>query len=209
MDVAIKVRDFESKILFFNGMYKLPVAPYPTTKFVIEHEAKRAPIVPVASLSGKAMRQPTGKDYLQRRLFDFKKILTDEIEEIEHIRQQLDCGFVVDKDGNITDVPYTELKFLTDMADWLTDLQVYQASEMAKYGIPVKESQNIVMSSNFSKLGADGKPIYDGNGKVQKGPMYWKPEPQLEAMLGQHIQENGPIPRRGEEDGIVWREPAR
>jgi predicted HAD superfamily Cof-like phosphohydrolase len=198
MDVNIKMRDFESKILFFNGMYKLPVAAYPSTQYVIEHEAKRAPI-----------EGANGKDYLLRRLSDFKKILSDEVEEVEHIVQQIKIGFVIDaKTGKITDVPYTEIKFLTDMADWLTDLQVYQASEMAKYGIPVKESQNIVMSSNFSKLGSDGKPIYDGNGKVQKGPMYWKPEPQLEAMLGQHIQENGPMATRGGEDGIVWREPA-
>lgn len=38
------------------------------------------------------------------------------------------------------------------------------------------------MQSNFSKLGADGKPIYDERGKVQKGQNYWKPEPKIKAL---------------------------
>ncbi len=40
------------------------------------------------------------------------------------------------------------------------------------------------MQSNFSKLGADGKPIYDERGKVMKGPGYWQPEPKIRALLG-------------------------
>ena len=39
------------------------------------------------------------------------------------------------------------------------------------------------MDSNESKLGADGNPIYDGNGKFLKGPNYWKPEPKIKALL--------------------------
>jgi hypothetical protein len=38
------------------------------------------------------------------------------------------------------------------------------------------------MQSNFSKLGADGKAIIS-EGKVQKGPGYWKPEPQIKELL--------------------------
>lgn len=44
---------------------------------------------------------------------------------------------------------------------------------------------DIIMASNFSKLGADGKPIYDDRGKVLKGPGYWKPEPKISAYLSQ------------------------
>ena len=43
----------------------------------------------------------------------------------------------------------------------------------------------IIRQSNFSKLGADGKPIYDERGKVQKGPGYWKPEPKISEMLAE------------------------
>jgi hypothetical protein len=178
--MELKLRDFESQILFFNGMYKLPIAPYPCTVKVIEHEASRAP-----------MEGANGKAYLIRRLHDLHKILTDEVNEVTDIIDKLKLGqhLVKNEDGTEHYVPYTEADFLTDMADWLVDLQVYEASEMAKFGLPLKESQKIVMSSNFSKLDANGQPIYDGNGKVQKGPMYWKPEPQLNAMIQEKIGE--------------------
>lgn len=39
------------------------------------------------------------------------------------------------------------------------------------------------MDSNESKLGADGNPIYDANGKFLKGPNYWKPELRIKALL--------------------------
>ena len=39
------------------------------------------------------------------------------------------------------------------------------------------------MDSNQSKLGADGKPIYDANGKFLKGPNYWKPEPRIRELI--------------------------
>ena len=42
---------------------------------------------------------------------------------------------------------------------------------------------DIIMASNFSKLGEDGKPIYDKHGKVLKGPGYWEPEPAIERYL--------------------------
>lgn len=42
---------------------------------------------------------------------------------------------------------------------------------------------DVIMDSNESKLGADGKPIYDENGKFLKGPNYWKPEPRIKTLL--------------------------
>lgn len=61
--------------------------------------------------------------------------------------------------------------------DALTDLQyvldgTYVALGFARF----KEAANIeVHFSNMSKLGADGKPIYDAGGKVVKGPNYTPP----------------------------------
>ncbi len=69
------------------------------------------------------------------------------------------------------------------LGDLLGDVQVYCASEMAKFGLPLDEVLAIIMQSNFSKLDADGKPIYDERGKVMKGPGYWKPEPKIQALL--------------------------
>lgn len=195
--MEIKLRDFESQILYFNGMYKLPVAPYPTSFQVIKNEkTKKAKAASITMAMGD-------KEAVIARVKAFHKTLCDEVNEALEIVRWLELGKkeVKDKEGNITGyVDYTELEFLTDMADWLGDNQVYCASEMAKFGIPQKETLRIIMSSNFSKLGPDGNPIYDEHGKVQKGPMYWKPEPQIKAMLQERINEA----TVKEDHGIVW-----
>ena len=104
------------------------------------------------------------------RLKAFKDILMEEVHEIDEIIGAQESG-------------KTELEVLTMLADLLGDVQVYCASEMAKFGLPLNEVLAIIMQSNFSKLGADGKPIYDERGKVMKGPSYWKPEPKIQALL--------------------------
>ncbi len=106
-----------------------------------------------------------------QRLRAFKSILAEELDEIDDIVAALEKG-----------VP--ELEALTMLADLLGDIQVYCASEMSKFGLPLDGVLGIIMQSNFSKLGADGNPIYDERGKVQKGPNYWKPEPKIQALLG-------------------------
>lgn len=75
---------------------------------------------------------------------------------------------------------------LTQIADVLADITVYCRSEALKYGIPLEEVLKIVMDSNESKLGADGEPIYDENGKFLKGPNYWRPEPKIRELLITH-----------------------
>jgi predicted HAD superfamily Cof-like phosphohydrolase len=44
------------------------------------------------------------------------------------------------------------------------------------FGVNLAPALWAVMQANKSKLGADGKPIYDENGKFLKGPNTWKPE---------------------------------
>lgn len=104
------------------------------------------------------------------RMTAFKDILMEEIHEIDDIIAAQNAG-------------EDPLKVLTMLADLLGDIQVYCASEMAKFGLPQDQILSIIMQSNFSKLGADGLPIYDERGKVMKGPGYWKPEPKIEALL--------------------------
>lgn len=174
-EFTVKLRDFESQILYFNGMYKLPTAPYPTMDKVALHQAE---------LLCKINLHPTYKGAIISRLNHFKKILSDELAEVDDIVEKLEAS------GPQETESYSELELLTDLADWLGDIQVYCASEMAKYGIPIKETLSIIMSSNFSKLDAQGNPIYDDTGKVLKGPFYWKPEPKIRAMLEQTIKEN-------------------
>lgn len=103
------------------------------------------------------------------RLRKFYDILLEELQEAGSLLHKL----------NDPTVQMTEAEVLAEVADWLGDIQVYCASEMLKYGMDNDLVLATIMSSNFSKLGADGKPIYREDGKVLKGPNYWKPEPQL------------------------------
>jgi predicted HAD superfamily Cof-like phosphohydrolase len=104
------------------------------------------------------------------RLTKFKATLLDEVHEIDQIVELSKNG------GASTDV-------LVAVADLLGDIIVYCRSEALKYGLPLEDVLDIIMDSNESKLGADGKPIYDANGKFLKGPNYWKPEPKIKALL--------------------------
>ena len=65
-----------------------------------------------------------------------------------------------------------------------TDRRTRRDYTRARRGIPLEDVLQIIMDSNASKLGADGKPIYDANGKFLKGPNYWKPEPKIRELLG-------------------------
>jgi len=94
----------------------------------------------------------------------------DEVHEIDEIVAQAEQGTA-------------SLDLAVAIADLLGDVIVYCRSEALKYGIPLEAVLQIIMDSNASKLGADGKPIYDANGKFLKGPNYWKPEPKIRALL--------------------------
>ena len=67
-------------------------------------------------------------------------------------------------------------KDIVEVADALTDILyvTYWASHV--FGIDLDQCFNEVQNSNMSKLGDDGKPIYNENGKVMKGPNYFKPD---------------------------------
>jgi len=85
----------------------------------------------------------------------------------------------------VTAIPAAVIPFgaLRLGADLLGDVIVYCRSEALKYGLPLEAVLDIIMDSNESKLGADGKPIYDANGKFLKGPGYWKPDPKIKSLL--------------------------
>lgn len=115
---------------------------------------------------------------LDLHLENFYEIIKNELDEVDAIREHLISGKQNDK-----------LAILTEMADWFGDLAIYALSEMRKFGIPIELVLGIIMASNMSKLGADGKPIYDERGKVMKGPNYWKPEPQIRRALEATIRQ--------------------
>ena len=67
-------------------------------------------------------------------------------------------------------------KDLLEVADALTDILYVTYGAGHAFGINLDACFNEVQNSNMSKLGKDGKPIYNELGKVMKGPNYFKPD---------------------------------
>ena len=66
-------------------------------------------------------------------------------------------------------------KDIKEVADALTDILYVTYGAGHSFGIDLDKCFNEVQSSNMSKLGPDGKPIFNEKGKVMKGPNYFKP----------------------------------
>jgi len=67
-------------------------------------------------------------------------------------------------------------KDLKEIADALTDILYVTYGAGYAYGINLDKCFKEVQRANMSKLGEDGKPIYNDQGKVMKGPNYTKPD---------------------------------
>ena len=67
-------------------------------------------------------------------------------------------------------------KDIKEIADALTDILYVTYGAGHAFGINLDKCFNEVQQSNMSKLGSDGKPIYNERGKVMKGPNYFKPD---------------------------------
>ena len=118
-----------------------------------------------------ACERPTLTHDVAERLVKFKATLMDEVHEIDEIVDAAKSGAAPED-------------LAVAIADLLGDIIVYCRSEALKYGLPLEDVLDVIMDSNESKLGADGKPIYDANGKFLKGPNYWRPEEKIKALLG-------------------------
>jgi len=114
-------------------------------------------------------------EQLIARLKQLHAILIDEVNEVTDIIYNVEAG-------------RPPVEILTELADWLGDLQVYCASEMCKFGIENQVILSIIMASNMSKLNDDGSVIMK-DGKVEKGPNYWKPEPMVRRYLEAAIRQ--------------------
>ena len=148
---------FGEDIKKFNSMYNMPCPDLPSL------EAVGDPLT---------------------RLSNFEVILRKEIDEINDNEFTGEPGVLklVSKAISVTEQEAI-LDALTALADWLGDIQIFAASELTKFGISNDVILSIIMQSNFSKMGEDGKPIFDDLGKLQKGPNYWKPEPKIKEHL--------------------------
>lgn len=69
-----------------------------------------------------------------------------------------------------------EKKSIKDVADALTDILYVTYGAGHAFGIDLDKCFTEVQNSNMSKLGKDGKPIYNEQGKVMKGPNFFEPD---------------------------------
>jgi len=120
------------------------------------------------------------------RLENFKKILLEEVHEVDEIIGSYKNAISEGKDLSHE----KKVEILTSISDWLGDLVVYSTSEARRFGVDMEKILHIIMESNFSKLGEDGKPIIDERGKIMKGPNYWKPEPKISEFLGNELKKD-------------------
>ena len=68
-----------------------------------------------------------------------------------------------------------EEKDLKEIADALTDILYVTYGAGCAYGVDLDKCFKEVQRANMSKLGKDGKPIFNEKGKVMKGPNYSEP----------------------------------
>ena len=67
-------------------------------------------------------------------------------------------------------------KDIKEVADALTDILYVAYGAGHAFGINLDKCFEEVQNSNLSKLNSNGKPIYNEQGKVLKGPNYFKPD---------------------------------
>ena len=87
---------------------------------------------------------------------------------------QLRLDLIKEELGELEEAMKT--KNLKEVADALTDILYVTYGAGYAYGIDLDQCFKEVQRANMSKLGEDGKPIYNDQGKVMKGPNYTKPD---------------------------------
>jgi hypothetical protein len=126
------------------------------------------------------------------RLTKFQKTLVDEVSEFDvadegklSIKNKLQAyKEMYETNSTPYEIESARQDCLTDIADWLSDVIVYCRSEAMKFGIPLEDTLDAVMGSNFTKLPSDGVPIYDSNGKFLKDlSNFIPPEPAIKTIL--------------------------
>ena len=111
--------------------------------------------------SVKKFMQTFGQEIKEKANFPDEKIISLRydliIEEVKELKEAI------------------EKKDIKEVADALTDILYVTYGAGHSFGINLDKCFEEVQSSNMSKLGTDGKPIYNEKGKVMKGPNYFKP----------------------------------
>ncbi|MDB9761030.1 nucleoside triphosphate pyrophosphohydrolase family protein [Pelagibacteraceae bacterium] len=112
--------------------------------------------------SVKQFMQTFSQEVKEKNEFPEEKIIQLRYELIKEELEELNQA-IKDKD-------------MKEIADALTDILYVTYGAGHAFGINLDDCFNEVQKSNMSKLGSDGKPIFNENGKVMKGPNYFKPD---------------------------------
>ena len=113
-------------------------------------------------LKVKKFMKTFGQEVLESPKFPNKKIIQLRINLIKEELNELEEA--VENDD------------LLEVADALTDILYVTYGAGHAFGIDLDKCFDEVQNSNMSKLDENGKPIYNENGKVMKGPNYFKPD---------------------------------
>jgi len=113
-------------------------------------------------LSVKKFMQTFSQEVKNKAEFPNEKIVQLRYDLIEEELEELNQA-IKDKD-------------IKEVADALTDILYVTYGAGHAFGIDLDKCFDEVQKSNMSKLSSDGKPIYNENGKVMKGPNYFKPD---------------------------------
>ena len=100
-------------------------------------------------------------------------------------QQDIQLRFDLLKEENEEYINAAKSGDMVEVADALGDLMYILFGTIMKHGMQHKivEVFEEIQRSNMSKLGEDGKPIYREDGKVLKGPNYFKPD--IKSILNQ------------------------
>ena len=112
--------------------------------------------------SVKKFMQTFGQEIKEKACFPSQKIISLRLELIKEELNELNEA--------------VEKKDIKEVADALTDILYVTYGAGHAFGIDLDKCFEEVQNSNMSKLGLDGKPIYNEMGKVMKGPNYFKPD---------------------------------
>jgi predicted HAD superfamily Cof-like phosphohydrolase len=110
----------------------------------------------------KFFMQTFGQEVKNKNEFPNEKIVQLRYELIKEELEELNQA-IKDKD-------------IKEVADALTDILYVTYGAGHAFGINLDKCFDEVQKSNMSKLDSNGKPIYNENGKVMKGPNYFKPD---------------------------------
>ena len=96
---------------------------------------------------------------------------------VELEKKIIELRFNLMKEENEEYIEAARNKDIIEVADALGDMLYILCGTIIEHGMSdiIEEVFDEIQKSNMSKLGADGKPIYRQDGKVMKGPNYFKP----------------------------------